>query len=106
MESVERLQKYVGKIKGSRSCPSNPCFTVNNTIEIANYVADLKAQLAAAQEREAALNNDLYYALELVIAYAHSAADQEWASKRIDELKPPERELPAPPEQEATDDHK
>jgi len=48
MESVERLQKYVGKIKGSRSCPSNPCFTVNNTIEIANYVADLKAQLAAA----------------------------------------------------------
>jgi len=52
----------------------------------------LKQQLTAAQERERTLNDDLYYACELAIAYAHSAADQEWAAERIEELMPPEQE--------------
>lgn len=64
-------------------------------------IAELEAALTAAKERGRTLNDDLYYACELAVAYAHSEADQEWAAKRIDELKPPERELPAPPEQEA-----
>jgi len=61
----------------------------------------LKQQLTDAQERERQLNDELYYACELAIAYAHSAKDQEWAAERIEELKPPERELPAPPKEVA-----
>jgi len=46
----------------------------------------LQQQLAAAQERERTLNDDLYHARKLVAAYTCSALDQEWAAKRIDEL--------------------
>jgi len=63
-----------------------------------DHVNALNEQLTAAQERERVLNDDLYYACELAVAYAHSAADQEWAAKRIEELMPPE--------QDAADDHK
>jgi len=59
---------------------------------------ELRQQLAAAQERARVLNDELYYACELAIAYAHSEKDKEWAAERIEELMPPE--------QEATDDHK
>jgi len=47
---------------------------------------------AAAQERERTLNDELYYACELAIAYAHSEKDKEWAAERIEELMPPEQE--------------
>ena len=63
-----------------------------------SHIRELEAQLSAAQDRERVLNDDLYYTCELAVAYAHSAADQEWAAKRIEELMPPEREV--------ADDHK
>ena len=53
---------------------------------------ELRQQLAAAQERERTLNDELYYACELAIAYAHSEKDKEWAAERIEELMPPEQE--------------
>jgi len=57
-----------------------------------SHIRELEAQLSAAQDRERVLNDDLYYTCELAVAYAHSAADQEWAAKRIEELMPPEQE--------------
>ena len=66
--------------------------------DAAARIAKLEAQLTAAKERERTLNDELYYACELAIAYAHSEKDKEWAAERIEELMPPE--------QESADDHK
>jgi len=67
------------------------------TIGIANQLdwaaAELEAALTAAKERGRTLNDELYYACELAIAYAHSEKDKEWAAKRIEELMPPEQEV-------------
>jgi len=49
MEAVKRLSKYAGKEKGTKGCPSNPCLTVGDAIEIANHIAELDQQLAAMQ---------------------------------------------------------
>ena len=76
-----------------------PCSDVETRIQQLTAERDsLRQQLVAAQERARVLNDDLYYACELAIAYAHSAKDQEWAAEIIKAL--------TPPEQEATDDHK
>lgn len=48
----------------------------------------LQQQLAAAQERELLLSNDLVYALDLAIAYAPAKADQEWAAEMMEQLSP------------------
>ena len=57
-----------------------------------SHIRELEAALTDAQERERQLNDELYYACELAIAYAHSEKDKEWAAERIEELMPPERE--------------
>lgn len=51
-------------------------------------IASLDAQLAAAQERELLLSNDLVYALDLAIAYVPAKADQEWAAEMMEQLSP------------------
>jgi len=58
-----------------------------------SHIRELEAQLTAAKERGRTLNDELYYACELAIAYAHSEKDKEWAAKRIEELMPPEQEV-------------
>jgi hypothetical protein len=61
-------------------------------------IASLDAQLAAAQERERVLNDDLKFALELAVAYAPNIKDQEWAAELIEQMDSPT------PSQEADDE--
>ena len=41
-EPVIRLRKYQGLNKDKDRCPSNPCITVREAIEIANYIKSLE----------------------------------------------------------------
>jgi hypothetical protein len=66
--------------------------------KLAELATNLEDQLAAAQERERVLNDDLKFALELAVAYAPNIKDQEWAAELIEQMDSPT------PSQEADDE--
>jgi hypothetical protein len=57
--------------------------------KLAELATNLEDQLAAAQERERVLNDDLKFALELAVAYAPNIKDQEWAAELIEQMDSP-----------------
>ncbi len=47
MDIFQRLKKYAGLNKDTDRCPSNPCITVREAIEIADEIERLRKQLEA-----------------------------------------------------------
>jgi hypothetical protein len=50
MTAIERLSKYAGLDKDKDRCPSNPCITVRDAIEIADEITTLRAKLEVAEK--------------------------------------------------------
>lgn len=49
-EPVLRLRKFAGLVKGKVKCPPNPCITVREAIEIADYIQALEDRVNKHEE--------------------------------------------------------